>query len=301
MVFVSREEEESVREQWNHGADRYTDHVMKYYGKPTSQQAAPKPATASPGITTMLRVCSNHRSRFKPIEIDPLFNQSVSELRLEGPAGAQALAALIVELLAARCAEIQDVLSAASRLSSQPDLVNAVQRVISASPVIAGEPGRFPPVIVGGGRIGWDDAVARRIKEQASEVLTSLRAAPETAASKSSPQPPGDVPSKQSVPDSHAIIVVCTKCNRQFHLGVDAAVVSDDGVGEDFDVVVGSYKGGGPDSPDLIAPLADGRTPSQDTLKEVERLRRVRAAAAARYWQCNLCKTVLPYPWVRRR
>jgi enamine deaminase RidA (YjgF/YER057c/UK114 family) len=232
------------------------------------------------------------------LENDPSFNQAVDELKREGPAGVQALAALIDELLAARCAEIQDVLSVASRLSSQPDLVNAVQRVISASPVIAEQPGRFPPVIVGGGRIGWDDAVARRIKEQASEVLTSLRAACEATASKSPTQPPADVPAKQSAPDPQAIIVVCTKCNRQYHLGVDAAVVSDEGVGEDFAVVVGSNKGGGPDSPDLVAPLAEGRTPSQDTLKEVERLQRFRAAATARYWQCNLCKTVLPYPWV---
>jgi hypothetical protein len=263
-------------------------------------QIPPKPQpTPSQAITTMLKVCSNRRYRLLSLEEDPSFNQAIEELKREGTKGAQALAGLIEELLAARCAEIQDVLAAASRLSSQPELVNAVQKVISAPPVIAGQQGRFPPVIVGGGRLGWDDAGAARIKKQASEVLASFSATPEGAAKAPSQQPPV-TPERQPSLDPQAISVACTKCNRQYHLGVDAAVVSDDGVGEDFAVVIGSYKGGGPDSPDLVAPLAAGRTPTQDTLKEVARLQRVRTAGAARYWQCNLCKTVFPYPWVRR-
>ena len=100
--------------------------------------------------------------------------------------------------------------------------------------------------------------------------------------------------------DAAAVDVHCSKCVRHYHLGVDAAVVSDDGVGEDFAGVVGSYAGGGPDSPDLVAPLAPGRTPSQDTLKELARLQSVRAAGKPRYWQCHVCKAVYPYPWVRR-
>ena len=93
--------------------------------------------------------------------------------------------------------------------------------------------------------------------------------------------------------------VRCPKCNCDYHLGIDAAVVSDDGVGEDFAVVIGSYTGGGADSPDLVAPLAPGRAPTQDTLKEVARLQRIRAAGAPRYWQCHVCKAVYPYPWAR--
>src|SRR5258708_1683131 len=116
---------------------------------PQQSQAPAKPsALKSPGITTMLKVCSNRRSRLLSLEDDPSFNQAVDELKREGPTGAQALAALVDELLAARCAEIRDVLVAAERLSPQPELVNAIQRVISAAPVITGQAsGRFPPVI----------------------------------------------------------------------------------------------------------------------------------------------------------
>ena len=94
--------------------------------------------------------------------------------------------------------------------------------------------------------------------------------------------------------------VHCSKCAREYHLGVDAAVVSDDGVGEDFAVVGGPYTGGGPNSPDLVAPLAPGRTPTQDTLKEVARLQSVRALSKPRYWQCHICKVIYPYPWTGR-
>ena len=119
-------------------------------------QASPKPqVTTSQGIATMLKVCSNRRYRLISLNDDPSFNQAVDELTREGPAGAQALAGLIDELLATRCAEIQDVLMAAGRLSSQSELVSAIQRVVSAPPVIAGTgSGRFSQVIVGGGKIG---------------------------------------------------------------------------------------------------------------------------------------------------
>jgi len=268
---------------------------------PQQSQASPKPpAPKSPGITTILNVCSNRRYRLLSLEDDPSFNQAVGELKREGPTGAQALAALVDELLAARCAEIQDVLAAAGRISPQPELVSAIQRVVSAAPIITSQTGsgRFPPVIVGGGRIGWDDPAAARIKKAASEALKSLGVSTEPRI----PGPETSVPKtpaeKQAPPDAKVISVTCSECNREYRLGVDAVVVSDDGVAESFSVVVGSYTGGTADSPDLVAPLAPGRTLSEDTLKEVARLKRVRTAGTSRYWQCKLCKTVYPYPWV---
>jgi hypothetical protein len=146
--------------------------------------------TATQGITTMLEVCSRRRERMRSLKDDPSFNRAVEELKREGPEGAKALAALVDELLAARCAEILDVLAAASLLSPQPDLIASVQRIMSASAVIVGQPGRFPPVIIGGDSIGWDDGTAARIREQASEVLTTLSTAAEaTAPLASAPQP----------------------------------------------------------------------------------------------------------------
>jgi hypothetical protein len=271
---------------------------------PQQSQSSPEPpAPKSPGIAAMLNVCSNRRSRLLSLMDDPSFNQAVEELKREGPTGAQALAALVDELLAARCAEIQDVLVAAGRIPPQPELVSAIQRVISAPPIVTGQAGgsQFPPVIVGGGRIGWDDTAAARIKKAASKALNSLGVSTEPQI----PLPEASVPKipaeKQAPQDSNIISVTCSKCNREYRLGVDAAVVSDDGVGASFGVVVGSYTGGTADSPDLVASLSPGSTPTLNTLKEVARLERIRAAGTSRYWQCNLCKTVYPYPWARQR
>ena len=121
-------------------------------------------------------MCSNRRHRLLSLKDDPLFGQAVDELKREGVTGAQALAVLIDELLAARCIEILDALAAASRLSPHRELVSAIQRVVSAPPVISSQTlnTRFAPVIIGGGRIGWDDGTAIRIKEQATVTLKAL-------------------------------------------------------------------------------------------------------------------------------
>lgn len=145
-------------------------------GSPQQAQSRSTSATRSAGIVTMVKVCSNHRSRLLSLEDDPLFKEAIEQLTREGPSGGQALAGLIDELLAARCAEIEDALTAATRLPPRPELLNVLERVIAAPPVINGQPGRFSPVIVGGGKIGWDDGTSSRIKEQASEALASLRA-----------------------------------------------------------------------------------------------------------------------------
>lgn len=150
--------------------------LKKLFGQKGSSSAKPPASTSKGGIATLLRVCSSRGWRLISLEEDPTFNQAVEELKREGPKGAQALAALMDELLAARCAEILDALAAARRLPPQPELINAIQKIISAPPVIVGQPGRFAPVIIGGGRIGWDDGFAARIKKRASEVLAEYEA-----------------------------------------------------------------------------------------------------------------------------
>jgi hypothetical protein len=247
----------------------------------------------------MLKVCSDRRYRLISLEGDPTFNRAVEELRQEGPADSKALATLIDKLLTSRCAEIQDVLRAASRISPDEDLLGVIKRVISAPPIMSVQLGasRFPPVIVGGGRIEWDATATARIKETASAALNALVASGATGPkSKNMRKIPTQ---KRRTQNANIISVTCSKCHNEYRPGVDAAVVSDDGMGEDFGAVIGSYTGGASCSPDLVTPLTPGRQVPLDTLKEITRLERIRSAGTSRYWQGNLCKTAYPYPWVR--
>lgn len=132
-------------------------------------------AIESQGISALLKVCSEHRSRLTFLEEDPTFCKAVEDLKREGSLGAQALAVLIDDLLAARCDEIRDTIEAASCLSVHPELVEVLRRVISAPSIVPETCGlRFPPVICGDGKMGWDDIAAFRIKRAASEALNCL-------------------------------------------------------------------------------------------------------------------------------
>lgn len=91
------------------------------------------------------------------------------------------------------------------------------------------------------------------------------------------------------------IVVTCSGCHKTYRLGVDAAVVTSEGIAADFGA--SGISGGSKEDPDFVAPYAAGRAPSADTLTEVERLSRVRSSGASRYWKCNPCGTVNPYPW----
>lgn len=268
-----------------------------------------RPAASRAGIDDMIKVCLNRRHRLLSLEEYPLFNQAVEELKREGPAGARSLAALIDELLAARCAEIQDALAAASRLPPQPELVCAIQRVISAPPVITSQTlnTRFSPVIVGGDRIGWDDGTARKIKERATEALKALgvnvlsdsnEASNPQGSHKTTSSPSDTTSTNKPKPE---LTVTCVGCHATYRLGVDACVVTSEGVAADFKfvIVVGGDKvtGGNRDDPDLVAPYEGGRSADAKVLANVERLLRARAAKQARYWRCNPCGKVNRYLW----
>jgi hypothetical protein len=91
------------------------------------------------------------------------------------------------------------------------------------------------------------------------------------------------------------IVVTCSGCNKTYRLGVDAAVMTSEAVATDFGAT--GVRGGSKEDPDFVAPYALGRSPSPDTLREVEKLSRVKAGGMSRYWKCNPCGVVNPYPW----
>jgi hypothetical protein len=147
---------------------------------PLSQGVSPKQQpnvsiSNESGIAAVYKLCSGRRYRIGFLENDPLLSEAVTELQRAGPNGSRVMAAFIDELLTARCAEIEDALAVARRLSPEPELVSAIQRVCAAPPLTrqAGNP-VFPPVIAGDGKIGWDDSTASHIKRLASKTLDCL-------------------------------------------------------------------------------------------------------------------------------
>jgi hypothetical protein len=141
----------------------------------SKRQNLKKPRTAaSRGVATIIEVCSRN-----DLLGDTLLNQGISELKSEGTQGAQALAGLIRELLAARSPEIGNALWAASKLTPVPELVAVVQDVLSAPPLTQKQSlGRFAPEIVGGDRIGWTDGTASRVRDVARDALKAFSVQP---------------------------------------------------------------------------------------------------------------------------
>jgi hypothetical protein len=280
--------------------------VTSLPGEPVSQRQKTGPCAGRvPGIDLLIKVCLNRRYRLLGLKDDPLFNQAVEELKREEAIGARALASLIDELLAARCIEILDALEAASRLSPQPQLVNAIERVISAPPVVTSQTlnTRFSPVIVGGGRMGWDDGTASRIKQRAKEALRSLGVEPPEARDEGVRREASHSVAGAALEagKERSVVVTCDGCQKTYRLGIDAAVVTSEGVAAEFMavIVVGADKitGGTQDDPDLVAPYAEGRSPDGKVLAEVKRLINVRASRQPRYWRCNPCGKTNRYPW----
>ena len=141
---------------------------------PSNRQSLEKPRTASRGVATIIDVCSRN-----DLLGDTLLNQGISELKSEGTRGAQALAGLIRELLAARSSQIGNALWAASKLAPVPDLIGVLQDVLSAQPLTQKQSvTRFAPEIVGEGRIGWTDGTASRVRELARDALKAFGVQP---------------------------------------------------------------------------------------------------------------------------
>jgi DNA-directed RNA polymerase subunit RPC12/RpoP len=94
----------------------------------------------------------------------------------EGADAAKGLANLVWELLACRSPKIENALTACTKAAPLPELLEAIAAVARA-PSLTSPPGnaRFLPQIAGGGKIGWDDGMASRIRKYAREVFASVK------------------------------------------------------------------------------------------------------------------------------
>jgi hypothetical protein len=133
--------------------------------------AAGSPPSASKGVKTLVALCTELGILFP----DQHINQAVEELLQEGEPGSRALALLIRELMVCRSPKITHVLAAAGRVTSAPELVDAV-RAVAEAPELTEAPTqpRFTPEIIGGGRVGWTSGTHRSVVAralQAEELL----------------------------------------------------------------------------------------------------------------------------------
>jgi len=95
------------------------------------------------------------------------------------------------------------------------------------------------------------------------------------------------------------LVVSCPSCKETYHLGVDAAVVTAEGVAADFSSASGKVAGGARSDPDLVGPYSAPRVASAETIAAVKMLQRARTAGAPRHWKCQPCGSVNRYPWMR--
>lgn len=146
---------------------------------PAHPPAPARDLSATPGLSALIAVLRDHHTRLTFVDEDPSFKAAVSQLRDAGPAGSEAVAALIRELTAARCIELKDALVACALLHPHPELARSLEAVLSAPGLTtAPRTARFPPVIAGGGRIGWDDDAGDKMRRLASMALKDLAAEP---------------------------------------------------------------------------------------------------------------------------
>jgi len=106
------------------------------------------------------------------------FDAASENLKAGGVEAADALAALISELLYSRSAKTSTAVAAARGLEMTPDLTAALKAVVDASELRPGFSGdsRFTPEIFGDGKIGWTSGTAARTRDLAEQVLGVERA-----------------------------------------------------------------------------------------------------------------------------
>jgi hypothetical protein len=109
--------------------------------------------------------------------LDPgeMVANAAKEIRAAGAPASDALAALIDELLDCRNSGLIWALVASKEAVSTTQLRASVEAVVAASPVRQGRPGRFPPEIVGGGKIGLTDGRWEYVQKHAREALARLQ------------------------------------------------------------------------------------------------------------------------------
>jgi len=116
-------------------------------------------------------------TRYDILDTEAWVDLAVEELKPEGANASRALAKLIQELLACRNPKLLDVFMAVEHLEPTPELIKAVRSVAKA-PGEAPQPtfGRFDSEISGGGKVGWTEQTAQRIKHNANLELERLQA-----------------------------------------------------------------------------------------------------------------------------
>ncbi len=108
-----------------------------------------------------------------------LVAKATKEIRESGAPGSEALAALISQLLKCRNAKLSWALVAAKEARNTPQLQTSIEAILTSSPVCQGNPGRFPPEILGGGKIGLTDGTWANIQDLARKALEKLHEGPE--------------------------------------------------------------------------------------------------------------------------
>jgi hypothetical protein len=123
------------------------------------------------GIDLLVEICT----RKDLMDTSAMWSQAESDLQQAGEEGSQDLATLLEEMRRCRSDGIGPAIAMSKRVVSTPELVASLEAIRSTDPVtfaVGNE--RFRPQIEGGGRIGWTDAEATRVKDLAKEALEVL-------------------------------------------------------------------------------------------------------------------------------
>lgn len=136
-------------------------------------------ATAS-GIKILLELCTRDDILYRDT-MEKMFAEAIMHLRVGGDKSSKALAGLVIELLDSRSGKIGWALDAAQEVTPTPELLLAIQSVVSAPQLESvqvllslGIHGRFRPEIAGGGQIGWTDHTYELVKDKATRTLEIL-------------------------------------------------------------------------------------------------------------------------------
>jgi hypothetical protein len=126
------------------------------------------------GIDILIEICT----RDDLMSTQSMWDKAVADLKQHGDEGSRALARLLNEMLQCRADSIGTVIVAAREVKPVPELISAVEAIVTASALAPAFYGaRFRPQIEGGGQIGWTDGKARNVKEMAEEALKVVKAA----------------------------------------------------------------------------------------------------------------------------
>lgn len=149
------------------------DKIMMAQIRGKKQVRQPDMKVSMKGIEILTEICT----RDDLMSTQSMWDKAVADLKQHGEEGSRALARLLNEMLQCRADSIGTVIVAAREVKPVPELISALESIVSASAITTAFYGaRFRPQIEGGGQIGWTDGKARDVKEMAEETLKVIRA-----------------------------------------------------------------------------------------------------------------------------